>query len=153
MEVLKVLIVCFQESVVETKTIVQAPKEEPSKTDEEAKANQIDREENSVLKDLQEIKQCMKPLIYYIRNDPSQEMRQSIQFDQIGFQNLILQFLLGMMDQENLGAEGSEIVEQSLTIWVSCIYSNPTLFDYMTMPPEGSVVSEFLSKIVKRGIM
>ena len=71
----------------------------------------------------------MKPLIELIKNTPELQMDFTTALELESFQEEIIGVITAFMDKRDIKAEDSEIVKQGLSVWLSCLASDPKLLN------------------------
>lgn len=71
----------------------------------------------------------MKPLIQLIKSTPELQMDFTTALELESFQEEIIGVIIAFMDKRDIKEEDSEIVKQGLSVWLSCIASDPKLLN------------------------
>lgn len=71
----------------------------------------------------------MKPLIHLIKTTPDLQMDFTTALELESFQEEIIGVITAFMDKRDIKEEDSEIVKQGLSVWLSCLASDPKLLN------------------------
>lgn len=100
-----------------------------------------------LLQEKENTEEEMKPLIELIKNTPELQIDFTMALELESFQEEIVGVIRAFMDKRDIKAEDSEIVKQGLSVWLSCLASDPKLLNRVY----GCVESEMDLELHKKG--
>jgi hypothetical protein len=92
----------------------------------------------------------MQPLIELLKERPDLDISYHLPQGLQEFQQQLLDVIFNFINTQDSRAEETEIVNQGLSIWMSCLASEPTLFN-MLIQEEGE--ESFAHQLIQKGLV
>lgn len=101
----------------------------PSKDANKGTGKVYETTKPKLLQEKENTEEEMKPLIELIKNTPELQIDFTTALELESFQEEIIGVIRAFMDKRDIKAEDSEIVKQGLSVWLSCLASDPKLLN------------------------
>lgn len=126
------------------------------------KGKGADAKKPKLLQEKEHTEEEMKPLIELIKSRIDLQMDFTTALELESFQKEILGIITAFMDKRDIRAEDSEIVNQGLSIWLSCLASDPKLLNVVYRCVENDMaldiqkkgpIAYFMEIFINRGLV